>query len=281
MQYEAVLIAFFSGRVLVAVAVFAIAAALVVGLLAGFARAAAPFVPFTRRWRGRWAWAAGVYASGTVATIGAVALAPEPGGLSHSVLLFPWGGAWYALAAACFLPSARMRLATLGVGVVLAAGVGYGAWASAQPPTLDEWLAANGVDRALLRVGEPPAGYTLRVNGAAEDSFGAQYERPGAPDLHLAVQHPGQDTRRTDASGCPVPVGEVIECTDDGDGRRLITRRGPYEHRELRLRQAGLTYTVTFEGRTVDLSAARRILTTLRPATTAELTPLLTRPMRR
>ncbi|GGX20340.1 hypothetical protein GCM10010341_47050 [Streptomyces noursei] len=280
-QFQVVLVALFADSMLVAIAVFIVVAAVVVSLLAGFAVAAAPFVPLARRMRGRWVWAAGVYAFGTVATVGAAALEPSSGGLSHSLLLFPWGGACYALAAAFFLPSTRTRFATLGVTVALAAGIGYDAWAAAQPPTLDAWLTANRVDRALLRVGEPPTGYTLRINGAGEHTFGAGYERPGAPDLQLAVEHPGQDTRRIDANGCPVPIGETIRCTDDGNGRQLITHKGPYDRQELRLSQAGLIHTVTLAGHPADLPAARRILATLRPATDAELTPLLTLPMRR
>ncbi|WP_369355780.1 hypothetical protein [Streptomyces sp. cg2] len=281
MQYEVVLLALFTSRMLVIVTVCAVVVALAIGLLAAFAVAAAPFAPLARRTRGRWVWAAGVYGFGTAATIGAVALQMKSGGIDRSGLLFPLGGACYALAAAFFLPGARMRLATFGATVALAAGVGYDAWASAQPPTLGTWLTANHVDRALLRVGDPPRGYTLRINGAGEHTFGAQYERPGTPDLNLSVEHQGQDTRRTDARGCPVPIGEAIECTDDGDGRQLIAHKGTYEHQELRLRQGGLISTVTVDGRTTDLSAARHILSTLRPATDAELGPLLDLPMPR
>ncbi|MCK7624306.1 hypothetical protein MUU72_14545 [Streptomyces sp. RS10V-4] len=279
-QFEAVLVALLTGRSAVIAAVCTAAVAVTISLLAGFAGPARPFVPLTRRARGRWYWAAGVYAFGTAGTVGALVLGSGPEGLSHSWLLAPWGGACYALAAAFFLPHRRTRLATTGAAVALAAALGYGTWAAAQPPTLDAWLTANSVDRALLRVGEPPAGYTLRVGGADEHTFGARYTHPGSPDLRLVVQHPGQDTRRADARGCPVPFGDPVACTDDGDGRQLITYEGAYPTQELRLRRAGLVHIVTLEGHHGDLPAARRILATLRPAKDSELTPLVALPMR-
>ncbi|KUL36828.1 hypothetical protein ADL22_23265 [Streptomyces sp. NRRL F-4489] len=278
-QFWIVLTALLTGKVLVAVVVCTLVAAIMVSLLAGFAGMARPFAPLTRRARGRWAWAGGVYAFGTVGVIAAIAAEPGLDGLSRSNLLFPWGGACCALAAGFFLPGARTRWAALGLTVALAAGLGYHAWSAAQPPTLNEWLTANRVDRALLRVGEPPTGYTLRVNGAGGHAFGAEYVRPGASAIHLSVEQPGRNARRTDARGCPVPFGETIECADDGSGRQLITYKGTYPRQELRLRQAGLIYTLTLEGRRTDLGAARHILSTLRPATDSELAQLVTLPM--
>jgi hypothetical protein len=60
-----------------------------------------------------------------------------------------------------------------------------------------------------------------------------------------------------------------------------VTFVGSYEHQELRLRRDAIVYTVTVEGSRTDLSAARHILSTLRPATDTELTGLLELPMRR
>lgn len=129
--------------------------------------------------------------------------------------------------------------------------------------------------RALLRVGEAPTGYVLRGNGASASGFGADYERPGAAGLHLAVARPDQDTRRTDAHGCPVLSGITVTCTDDGGGRELVTYDGFTEWRELRLRRGGLVHTVSLSDRPTDLTAARHVLSTLRPATNAELSPPL------
>ncbi|GGQ33430.1 hypothetical protein [Streptomyces griseomycini] len=56
----------------------------------------------------------------------------------------------------------------------------------------------------------------------------------------------------------------------------MVTCEGSYEHRELRLHRDGLIYPVSVDGIHHDLSAARHILSTLRPATDAELTDLLT-----
>ncbi|AKA08381.1 hypothetical protein SAZ_02185 [Streptomyces noursei ZPM] len=137
------------------------------------------------------------------------------------------------------------------------------------------------MDRALLRVGEAPTGYVLRGNGASASGFGADYERPGAAGLHLAVARPDQDTRRTDAHGCPVLPGVTVTCTDDGGGRELVTYDGFTEWRELRLRRGGLVHTVSLSDRPTDLTAARHVLSTLRPATNAELSPLCDQPMRR
>jgi hypothetical protein len=94
------------------------------------------------------------------------------------------------------------------------------------------------------------------------------------------VERIGHDTRRVDSRGCPVPFGETIRCTDDGDGRQLVTYEDGYERQELRLRRDGLVVTVIVTGSHADLSAARHILSTLRPAADAELAGLLERPMR-
>lgn len=280
-QFQAVLIALFADRTAALVGVLVVGPALGMASLAALATSARAFVPVTRRARGRWAWAAGVYACGTAGAVAAVAANVRDDGLPLTVLLHPWGGLWYALGAAFFLPGARTRLATLAAAVLLAAGGSYLVWEAAQPPTLPEWLTANGVDRALLRVGDPPSGYALDDVGASESSFGATYTRPGAPDLHLSVERIGHDTRRSDARGCPVPFGETIHCSDDGDGRQLVSYEGDYKRRDLRLRRNGLVLTVTVEGSgRTGLAGARHLLTTLRPATDAELTPLLDRPMR-
>ncbi|MEU9111774.1 hypothetical protein AB0D04_08295 [Streptomyces sp. NPDC048483] len=281
-QLEAVLTALFMEKTALIVTALVAAPSLTVPLLAGYAFSALPIVPFVRRTRGQWGWAAGVYACGTAGTLAAAALSLYAGTFrDNAELLFPCGGICYALAAAFFLPGKRARQATLAATALFVVTSACVTWSIAQPPTLREWLTANGVDRTLLRVGEPPSGYTLEVNGAGEEGFGATYTRPGAPELHLAVERTGRDTRRADARGCPVPFGETLRCADDGEGRLLITHEGDYPQRELRLRRNGLVHTVTVDGSRTDLSAARHILTTLRPATDTELAPLTTRPMRR
>ncbi|MFI0787533.1 hypothetical protein ACH4Q6_18285 [Streptomyces lydicus] len=280
LQFQAVVLGLFSGPVALA-AVLLVGPPLAVSLFAGLGTSARAFVPLTRRARGLWGWAVTVYASGTAGAFCVIAASPRDHGLGNSLLLYPYGGVCSALAAAFFLPGARTRLTTTGVAVVLAAVSCYAAWSAAQPPTLQEWLSANGVDRALLRVGDPPAGYTLRVGGASEDGFGAGYERPGAPELRLSVERAGHDARRTDARGCPVPFGETMRCTDDGAGRQLVSYEGDYARQELRLLRAGLVHTVTLRGSGAGLAAARHILSTLRPATDAELAALVALPMRR
>ncbi|WP_329400353.1 hypothetical protein OHA45_36350 [Streptomyces lydicus] len=279
LQFQAVVLGLLSGTAALAT-VLVVGPPLAVSLFAGLGTSARAFVPLTRRARGLWGWAVTVYAAGTAGPLCIILVSPRDRGLSSSLLLYPCGGVCAALAAAFFLPGARTRLATLGVTVVFAAVGCYVSWSAAQPPTLPEWLSANGVDRALLRVGDPPAGYTLRVGGASEDGFGASYERPGSPELQLSVEREGHDTRRTDARGCPVPFDERIHCADDGAGRQLVSYEGDYARQELRLRRAGLVHTVTLRGSGAGLPAARHILSTLRPATDAELAALVGLPMR-
>ncbi|GAA2449441.1 hypothetical protein [Streptomyces macrosporus] len=293
-QVEAVLVAVFAtdsdgrttgGVVGVALAALAVVAVVGTALLAAVGAAFRPFVPLVRRRRGPWRWAAGVHALGTVCTVGAVAVAlamrPRGGGPEIDDLLFPFGGACHALAAALFLPGPRVRTAALGAAVLLAAGWWYVAWDAGRTPTLDEWIAANGVDRALLRVGDPPPGHVLGGVGASEDGFGAAYVRPGSAGLHLSVERVGHDTRRTDRRGCPVPYGETIRCEDDGGGRLLVVYEGDHEWWELRLRRDGLVHTVTVRDASAGLPAARHVLSTLRPATDAELAGLVELPVRR
>ncbi|MBX9395270.1 hypothetical protein K4749_17120 [Streptomyces sp. TRM72054] len=280
-QSQAVLVALFVGGTALLVGAVAVVAALAVPALAGLGTAARTIAPLTRRRRGLWAWAVSVYVLGTIGAFGAAVVNFQVNRLENGLLLYPAGGLCYALAAALFLPDTRVRLGALGAAAVLAVGGSYATWDATRPPTLDEWLTANDVDRALLRIGDPPPGHTLRVLGASEDGFGADYERPHSDGLHLAVARQGHDTRRADARGCPVPSGEPIHCTDDGEGRQLITYEGGYEHQELRLRRDGLTYTVTLQGTDNDLTAARHILSTLRPATDGELDGLRELPMRR
>jgi hypothetical protein len=254
-----------------------LAAAAFAGL--GFAFRAS--VPLLHRARGVWAWAAGVYVLGTIGAFGAGLVNFTISRWEAGDWLCPAGGACYALAAASFLPGIRVRLGALGAATVLAAGGSYAAWAAAQPPTLDEWITANGVDRALLKVGGPPPGYTLKVVGASEVGFRVEYERPHSLPLHLDVERTEHNNPRTDARGCPVSLGVTVRCKDDGAGRRLLTYENGYEHQDLCLRRDGLVYTVTMEGFHGDLPAARHILSTLRPATDTELGDLVELPTRR
>ncbi|MDX3525410.1 hypothetical protein P1P75_02900 [Streptomyces sp. ID05-39B] len=283
LQSQAVLIALFAdGPGLFGVVV--VGGGVVVGavaVLAWLGSAARTLVPLLRRTHGRWAWAAGVYTLGTAGACGAAAVRFEIDHLENGLLLYLAGGTCYALAAALFLEGLRVRMGALGAASALTIGGMYAAWAAGQPPTLDEWITANGVDRILLRVGDPPPGYALNVMGASADGFGVDYEGPNSARVHLHVAPAGHDTRRVDARGCPVPFGDPIRCTDDGGGRQLVTFVGSYEHQELRLRRDALVYTVTVEGSRTDLSAARHILSTLRPATDTELTGLLELPIPR
>ncbi|GAB3960090.1 hypothetical protein [Streptomyces sparsus] len=258
---------------------FALVAAVVVpsavGLLACVGLGARPLVPFTRRTRGLWRWAATVYGLGTIGSVGALTVVREVGSEGSGPLLFAAGGLCHALAAALQLPGARTRWATLAVAAAVAAGTAYVVRDAATPPTLAQWVSDNNVDTALMRVGEPPPGYTLDVTGAGSDGFGARYQRTGSAGLHLHVARVGHDTRRTDFRGCPVPLGEPVHCTDDGDGRLLVVHGdGGDTRRELRLRRGGLVHTVTFAGSAADLPAARHVLSTLRPATDADLAGL-------
>ncbi|MEU6814292.1 hypothetical protein [Streptomyces sp. NPDC046860] len=260
----------------VAVGSMLLAFAALAGLGAAFRR----WVPLMRRTGGVWAWAAAVYVLGTAGATGVAVMVMETDRPWGVPLVFIAGGACYAIAAALLLPGARVKAGALGTAAAMAAGCWYTVWAAAQPPTLDEWITANGVDRTMLRVGDPPPGYTLNVLGASEDGFGADYESSSSTHLHLGVERTGHDTRRADASGCPVSY-EPVHCTDDGAGRRLITFEGGYEHQELRLTRDGLVWTVTMDGTHTDLAPARHILSTLRPATDTELAGLVERPMRR
>ncbi len=73
----------------------------------------------------------------------------------------------------------------------------------------------------------------------------------------------------------PFSPGVTVTCTGDGGGRELVTYDGFTEWRELRLRRGGLVHTVSLSDRPTDLTAARHVLSTLRPATNAELSPPL------
>ncbi|MFF8960233.1 hypothetical protein [Streptomyces sp. NPDC014894] len=263
------------------VALLAAVAAVALVAFASLGNAAHRIVPLARRTHGSWIWAVSVYGPGTAGAAGAAVVNYRINHLDSAFHLYPVGGLCYALVAALVLPGAAIRRGALGTAVALVAGGAYLSWAAAQPPTLDEWIAANGGQRTLLRVGDPPPGYTLRTLGGNEDAFSAEYERPRAPRLHLGVTRSGHADVRADARGCPVPFGETIRCTDDGGGRQLITYAGGYERRQLLLRREGLVFTVTVEGSAAELSGARRVLSTLRPATDAELAGLLENAIRR
>ncbi|WP_330461616.1 hypothetical protein OIB37_34955 [Streptomyces sp. NBC_00820] len=283
LQGWAVLFALFVGGALSLIAAVVGVVLLAVTVLAGLGSAARTMLPLVYRPRGLWAWTAGVYVLGTAGASGTAVLNFKANHLESIPLLYLAGGACYALAAALFLPSIRIRLTAVGAAAVLAVSGAYVTWVAVQPPTLDEWITANGVDRTLLRVGDPPPGYAPHVLGASETGSGTEYERPDSASLHLGVTRERHDNRRVDARGCPVPFGDPIHCTDDGGGRQLITYEGDYEHQEMRLhlRSDGLVCTVTGSGSTIDLPAARHILSTLRPATDTELAGLVELPVRR
>ncbi|WP_424216934.1 hypothetical protein ACN20G_33095 (plasmid) [Streptomyces sp. BI20] len=264
--------------VVVAVALLALCAG--VALTAWLGSAARSHVPFTRGVRGLWTWAVLVHVAGAAAAFGAVLLdraAARSGGSGPSHLLV--GGTACALVAAFFVPRTRVRTSALALTAVLAAGVGWSAWTASRPPTLDAWLTSHRVDRALARIGEAPPGHTAHVRGASEDAFGVEYTSDGGgPGFSLRVEREGHDTRRADARGCPVPLGDPVRCVDDGEGRLLITYGGGGAPvRELRLRRAGLVHVVSLR-EPAALGPARRVLATLRPATDAELEPLLSSP---
>ncbi|MFF8788151.1 hypothetical protein [Streptomyces sp. NPDC015125] len=281
LQLQAALVALFTDGANPFAAAVAVLILLAVAALARLGSAVRSMVPLMRRARGPWAWAAVVYALGTLGAFGTALVHFKINHLENVLLFSVSGGAWYALAAALLLPGIRVRLGALAAATALAGASAYALWAATQPPTLGEWITANEVDRTALRVGDPPQGYALHVLAASKDGFGADYERPHAVRLHLGMDRFGQDTRRVDARGCPVPFGEPIHCTDDGGGRQLVTYEGDYARQEMRLRRDGLVYTVTVEGSPADPSAARHILSTLRPASDAELAGLVELPMRR
>ncbi|QNP66836.1 hypothetical protein [Streptomyces genisteinicus] len=281
LQTQAVVLALFAGNPLFAAGLLAMVALVSVALLALLGAHVRALVPLTARRAGLAAWAASVWCLGTLGAAGAVVVGHTADRQGSGLLAHVAGGACYAVAAAFFVPGARVRPAACAAAAALIAGGAYTAWDATRTPTVDEWISAGEVDRALLRVGDPPPGWTVRALGASEDGFGAEYERPGHPRLHLGVARAGRDTRRADAAGCPVPFGEPIVCTDDGGGRLLIAHGGGFPRSELRLTRDGLVHTVTVEGDRPDLAAARRVLARLRPATDAELTGLLDLPMRR
>ncbi|WP_228972970.1 hypothetical protein [Streptomyces sp. DH12] len=272
-HFQAALLTLFAGGWGVFAVVPVVVVPPAVALLAVLGRTARLLVPLVRRRRGTWRWAAVVYGLGTAGAAGAVAADLSTGGRGGP-LVFAAGGACYALAAASLLPGARARAATLGAAVLLVAAGAYAVWDASRPPTLDAWLTAHRVDRELLRVGDAPRGHALQVLGASGDGFGVAYERPGSPGLHLAVARAGADTGRVDARGCPVPYGGTVRCSDDAGGRLLVTYEDGDARRELRLERDGLAYTVTLRGADGDLAGARHVLSTLRPATAAELAPL-------
>ncbi|MFD1832120.1 hypothetical protein ACFSJS_21090 [Streptomyces desertarenae] len=239
------------------------------------------FAPITGRASGRWVWGAGVYTLGTAGVLAVLVVDRQGPGLGPGadVLLHPFGGLCHALGAVPFLAGARVRLAALAGAAVLAGGWAYGVWESSRPLSPEEWLAANRVDRALLRVGDPPPGYALDVAHASATAFGAGYTRGDTRALRLSVERPGTGAGpRVDARGCPVPLGgTAVRCTDDGGGRLLVAYADGHERRELRLLRDGLLHVVALEGPRSDPAAARHVLSTLRPATGAELAPLAER----
>ncbi|MET9108984.1 hypothetical protein ABZX29_20715, partial [Streptomyces zhihengii] len=216
-QSQAVLVGLFAGSPPWAAGLLAVVAALAVALLALLGRVAGregpsqhalgahvrAVVPLAAGRAGLWAWAAGVWALGTLGAAAAVVVGYRVDHLETALPVHLAGGACYAVAAALFVPGARVRLGALGTAAALAAGGCWAALDAARPPTLDEWIAANGVDRSMLRLGDPPPGWTVQVLGASEDGFGADYERAGSPRLHLGVARAGRDHRRADAAGCP------------------------------------------------------------------------------
>jgi hypothetical protein len=281
LELQAGLIALFAGGGGAVALVVGVQTCLGVALFAGLGTAARPLVPSTRSAGGLWAWAAGAYVSGTAGAFCLVWVNHRVNDLENVIALFPAVAACYALAAAFFLPGARRRLTTLAATAVFIVGGGCVTWAATRPPTVDQWIADNRVDRDLLRLGDAPPGYTLTGVGAGTSTFGANYERSPSAHLHLEVRRISYVTERTDTSGCPVPRGTPIHCSDDGAGRQSVTYEGweaGEEHQELRLRSRGLVYIVSPLGTAGDLPAARHILSTLRPATHAELRSLVDLP---
>ncbi|MGJ3559801.1 hypothetical protein ACR6C2_18200 [Streptomyces sp. INA 01156] len=133
-QLMAVLVALFTGGAAPFTAVLVGVAFLSVVVLAGLGTAVRTVVPLMRRARGLWAWAVSVYALGTVGAFGAAVVNFKINHLENGLLLYLAGGTCYALAAALFLPGARVRLRALGAATLLVVGGVYATWAATQPP---------------------------------------------------------------------------------------------------------------------------------------------------
>ncbi|MCF3962101.1 hypothetical protein [Streptomyces fuscigenes] len=290
-QWMAVLVALFSGAGAI-VAVSCATAGLGVAVLAAVGTTGRAHLPLLNTRAGLWGWAAAVHVGGTAGALGLLVLGRAPGSEPGLPGLFAGAAACSVLTAAAFLPGVRARLTVLAAALALVGTAATAAWAAARPPTTAEWLADHHVDRRLLMLGAPPAGYRRTGIGASDQQFTAVYgsERAGGGALRLTVRRISYEDERTAANGCPVPYGRRAVCAGDGGGRQRV-RYGqpdasgvavvpdgvvpPGAVDELRLRRAGFVYVVADGGGGgLDLRAARHLLATLRPATASELAPL-------
>lgn len=262
-----------SGRWLLVLA----AAALVSCLpLASLGRAARGVVPLARTRRGLLAWTSGVFALGTAGTASLVALVwhGPNGAPALSTAFYALGGLPYALAAALFHPRRAVRATALTVATAVFGLTAYAGHEAARPPTDQEWLAEARTPAALLRVGDPPPGYTLRTGGATDTSYSATYLRAGHDDISLYVSLPGTGSGLAhlgNGQDCGTYPPETVTCTRDGAGRLFLSAPTTGLH-ELHLHRADLTLTVLFHT-PADLPKARHILTTTHPITPNTLPP--------
>ncbi|MBH1934325.1 hypothetical protein I5Q34_08470 [Streptomyces sp. AV19] len=257
------------------VPVFALGVPLALGLLAMAGVPVRTVVPLCGSVPKRLGWAVLVFVLGTLGVLAGLAAYGGDVDLGSASTRIALTGVPYAVAAAFFVPSRRVRLGAL---AVLAAGVAYGGFvgpAQAQERRHEAEAARYREHPELLYLGAAPRGMEVSRAVAGPASFGVDYRsvRQGQDQsgyVGLTVRPP-----LTPAPRCPEPAEKDEACTVDAHGGMLTVRGFPDGTRAVTLTRRLRNAEAEVTSQTLGEAGLRRLLDTLHPLSDAELEKLM------
>ncbi|MEV0536886.1 hypothetical protein [Kitasatospora sp. NPDC050463] len=256
------------------VPVLALGVPLMVGLLATAGIPARTVVPLCGSGPKRLGWAVLVAVLGTLGVLAGLAAYAGNVDLGSAGARIALTGMPYALAAAFFVPSRRVRLGALAVLAAAVAYVGFVGPAQAQQRQHEREVARYRERPELLYLGAAPAGMEVSRAEAGPGFFTVDY-RP----VHQGAEpgYAGLTVRPpfTPAPRCPEPAEEGVTCAVDASGEMLTVREFSGGVRAVTLVRRYPDRDVEVSSQTLDESGLRHLLDTLHPLSDAELETLM------
>ncbi|MBC9716621.1 hypothetical protein H9Y04_29225 [Streptomyces sp. TRM66268-LWL] len=253
----------------------AVGVPLTVGLLAIMGTPVRDVVPLCASTAGRFGWAALVFAAGSAGAAAGVLAYGEDVDLGGAGTRIALAGVPYAVAAAFFVPSRRVRV---GAAAVLALGVVYGGYvgpAQAERRAHAAEIAEYREQSELLRLGSTPAGTTLSRAHLGPGSFSVAYHPARANDAGHVGLTVGRPPTPAPAPVCPEILGEGVTCDVDARGVLRMVHAFPDGGRAITLIRYDGPLELRVESQSLDERGLRRLLGSVRPMTDAELEDLM------
>ncbi|MGW1672345.1 hypothetical protein [Streptomyces sp. NPDC002324] len=251
------------------VSAFALGVPLTVILLATAGLPARTVVPLCDSTPRRFGWAVLVFVLGTLGVLAGLAAYGGEVDLGSAGMRIALTGLPYAVAAAFFVPSQRVRLGAI---AVLAACVVYGGLVG--PEQAEQRRHATEVARyrerpELLYVGDTPPGMRVSQAVVGGGQFSVDY-LPVEPDqggyVNLTVRSP-----HTPKATCALLVQKGVTCTMDERGEIRVVSALPDDGHHIRLIREHRGAEVEVSSQSLDEPGLRHLLNTLHPLSDEEL----------